>query len=119
MLLPWLNDSEKEKHQPLSHKPQPVSGSDTRLCLFDRLHEGDAKKRVEALRRITNIKQLKGKLSSQKDNQIHSSYNHDSRYLNQMRPVNHIFVFRSNIDIQNDRINSRLMETIKGDQRYI
>ena len=118
--LPWLSDSETANQQPSSaaERQHPVSGSDTRLCLFDRLHERNVKKDVEVLRRITNIKELKGKLNSQKDEQIHSSYNHDSRYLNQMKPVNHIFLFRSNIDIRNDRINSRLTEAIKEEHKH-
>ena len=66
------------------------------------------KKDEEALRRVTNVKELKGKLNSQKDQQLHAAYNHDSRYLNQMKAVNHIFLFRSNIDIRNDNINQRL-----------
>ena len=57
---------------------------------------------------MTNVKELKGKLNSQKDEQLHAAYNHDSRYLNQMKAVNHIFLFRSNIDIRNDNINQRL-----------
>ena len=51
---------------------------------------------------------MKGKLNTQKDEQLHASYNHDSRYLNQMKPINHIFLFRSNIDVHNEKINERL-----------
>ena len=60
------------------------------------------KKDEEALRRVTNVKELKGKLNSQKDEQFHAAYNHDSWYLNQMKAVNHIFLFRLNIDIDID-----------------
>ena len=66
------------------------------------------KKDEEALRRVTNVKELKGKLNSQNDEQLHAAYHHDSSYLNQMKAVNHIFLFRSNIDIRNDDTNQRL-----------
>ena len=92
----------------------PVTGSDQHLCLFDRLHERNAKKDEEALRRVRNIKELKGNLNTQKDEQLHLLYNHDTRYLNQMKPVNHIFLFRSNIDIHNERINQRQIDGLKA-----
>jgi hypothetical protein len=50
------------------------------LCLFDRLHERNAKKEEESLRRVNNIKELRGKLNTQKDEQLHAAFNHDSRY---------------------------------------
>ena len=49
--------------------------------------------------------QRENKLDNQKDEQLHMSYNHDSRYLNQMKHINHVFLFRSNIDINNEKIN--------------
>lgn len=109
--LPWLNGEVKnckDSHTKKKSGKHPVSGCEHHLCLFDRLHEKNVKKDEEALRRVTNVKELKGKLNSQKDEQLHAVYNHDSRYLNQMKAVNHIFLFRSNIDIRNDNINQRL-----------
>ena len=41
----------------------PVSGSEHHLSLYDRLHEKNVKKDEEALRRVTNVKELKGKTS--------------------------------------------------------
>ena len=93
--LPWLNDNHRNGDDKCSTtKTHPVTGSDQHLCLFDRLHERNAKKDEEALRRVRNIKELKGNLYTQKDEQLHLLYNHDTRYLNQMKPVNHIFLFR-------------------------
>lgn len=77
--LPWLNDSDTAKHQPLSDSHYSVTGSDTHSCLIDNLHEINVKKE-EVLRRITIIKELKGKLNSQKHEQIHAFYDHDNRY---------------------------------------
>lgn len=103
--LPWL-DSGKEGNLAIqSFELHPVLGSAQHLCLFDRLHKRKVKKEEETLRCITNIKELKGKLNTQKDEQFHASCNHDSRYLNQTKPINHIFLFRSNIDVHNQKIN--------------
>ena len=64
------------------------------------------------------VKELKGKLNTQRDEQIHASYNHDSRYLNNMKPVNHIYLFRSNIDIRNENINQRLKTGLTSCFKY-
>ena len=113
--LPLLNDNYVGGNDKGSTtKVHPVTGSDKHLCLFDRLHERNAKKDEEALRRVRNIKELKGNLNTQKDEQLHVLYNHDTRYLNQMKPVNHIFLFRSNIDIHNERINRRQEDGLRA-----
>ena len=66
------------------------------------------------LRRVRNVKELKGNLNTQKDEQLHLQYNHDTRYLNQMKPVDHIFLFRSNIDIHNERINRHQKDGLRA-----
>lgn len=96
--LPWL-DSGKGNPAIQSFEVHPVLGSAQHLCLFDRLHERNVKKEEDTLHCVMNIKELKGKLNTQKDEQLHASYNHDSRYLNQMKPINHISLFRSNINV--------------------
>ena len=113
--LPWLNENRRNGDgKCITTKIHPVTGSDQHLCLFDRLHERNAKKDEEALRRVRNVKELKGTLNTQKDEQLHLLYNHDTRYLNQMKPVNHIFLFRSNIDIHNERINRRQIDGLRA-----
>ena len=59
----------------------PVTGSKMRLCLFDRFHETNTKRREEILRRITFVKELNGLINSQRDEQLHSSCRYDSRFL--------------------------------------
>ena len=84
------------------------------ICLFDGLHERNAKNDEEASRRVRNIKALKGNLNAQKDEQLHLLYNQDTRYLNQMKPVNHIFLLLSNIDIHNEGINRHQKEGLRA-----
>ena len=112
--LPWIETRKNPSSKGNKGDLHPVSGSEQHLCLFDRLHERNAKKEVEILRRVTNVKELKGKLNTQKDEQLHAAYNHDTKYLNQMKPVNHIFLFRSNIDIHNEKINQRIQNGLKA-----
>ena len=113
--LPRLNDNHRNGDDKCSTaRIHPVTGNDQHLCLFDRLHERNAKKDEEVLKRVRNVKELKGNLNTQKDEQLHLLYNHDTRYLNQMKPVNHIFLFRSNIDIHNERINRRQKDGLRA-----
>ena len=94
--LPWIETRKNPSSKGNKGDLHPVSGTEQHLCLFDRLQERNARKEEEILRRVTNAKELKGKLNTKKDEQLHAAYNHDARYLNQMKPVNHIFLFRSN-----------------------
>lgn len=59
---------------------------------------------------LRNVEKLKGNLNTQKDEQLRHLFNYNTRYFNQLKPVNHIFLFYSNIDIQNERINRWLEE---------
>ena len=116
--LPWLDLGKEGNSAIQSFEVHPVLGSAPHLCLFDRLHERNVKKKEETLRCVRNIKGLKGKLNTHKDEQLHASYNHDSRYLNQMKPINHIFLFRSNIDVHNEKINKRLKKGLTSAFNY-
>ena len=102
--IPWIEFTNYNNGIPATSEAHPISASAQHLCLFDRFHERNAK-RKEALRHVTNIMELKGKLDTQKGEQLDASYNHNSRYFNQMKPINHIFLFRSIIDIHNEKIN--------------
>ena len=79
----------------------PVTGSNTHLCLFDRFHERNPVKRKEILRRVTHVKELKGVVNTSRDKQLHAAHRYDSGFLNGMKPVNHIFLLRSIIDLKN------------------
>ncbi|MES9880904.1 MAG: hypothetical protein ABW185_08490 [Sedimenticola sp.] len=116
--LPWLTGTERRHDCTDSQYVHPISGSDWHLCLFDRFHERNVKKEEEVMRRITHVKQLKGRLNSQKDEQLHAKYNHDMRYLNEMQPINHIFLFRCNIDVHNERVNHRMLEELKSNYGF-
>ena len=58
------------------------------------------------------MKELKGRLSMQQDEQLHSACRYDSRFFNNMKPVNHIFLFRSIIDLRNCEKNKKKISHI-------
>ena len=98
--LPWL-EKENASTTSMIHDVHPVTGSSTHLCLFDRFYERNTVKRKEILRRVTHVKELKGVVNTQRDEQLHAALRYDSRFLNGMKPVNHIFLLRSIIDFKN------------------
>ena len=55
----------------------PVTGSSTHLCLFDRFHERNTVKRKEIFRRVTHVKELKGMVNTQRDEQLHAAHRYD------------------------------------------
>ena len=72
------------------------------------------KKEDEVLRRVTHVRQLKGLVNTQTQEQLNNFYNKDSHFLNSMKPVNHIFLFRSNIDFRNEKVNLKNLHDIQA-----
>ena len=97
----------KEPHLNVTHcaNSHPINGSSVRMCLFDRFHEKNTKESKEILRRVTHVEKLSGFLNTQRDEQLHSACRYDSRFYNNMLPVNHIFLFRSIMDFRNESQN--------------
>ena len=58
------------------------------------------------------MKELKGRLNTQQDEQFHSACRYDSRFFNNMKPVDHIFLFRSIIDLRNCGTNKKKISRI-------
>ena len=93
----------------------PVTGSYVHLCLFDRFHEGNASKPKEILRHITHVPQL---LNTQHEEQLNYSINKDTRFINQIKPVNHLFLFRCITDIRNRKINDKIIDNLQNMSKF-
>ncbi len=78
------------------------------------LHEKNVKKEDEVLRQVTHVKQLNGLINTQGQEQLNNVYNKDRHFLNSMKPVNHIFLFQSNFDFCNERINQKNLQEIQA-----
>ena len=68
---------------------------------------------MKVLRRVMHVRQLNGLINTQRQEQLYNVFNKDNRFLNSMTPVNHIFLFRSNIDMMNERINQNNIHNIQ------
>ena len=108
--LDWLNDVQSSGNTVVTG--HPITGSNDHFCLFDRFHESNPQHEREMLRRVTHVKQLNGLINTQRQEQLYNVFNRDSRFLNPMTPVNHIFLFRSNIDLLNERTNEKNISNI-------
>ena len=77
------------------------------------------KKESENLRHITMIKELRTNINSQVVEQLHSSTKYSVHSLNNMKPVNHIFLMRSMLDHRNLRKKQSLtskLQTLSSQQ---
>lgn len=116
--MPWVNDKPNEKplHIDVDHqytKPiHPITGLSDHYCLFDVFHENNTVQRKEILRRTKFVPQLSGSLNTQVEEQLHRAYTRDSYFLDGMSSTNHIFIFRSNIDIRNEQFNDHAKQKI-------
>ena len=111
--FPFLEDNTPARQEIMDIDCHPITGSNVRLVLFDVFHQGNTKSTVESLRRIGCVKELKGMLNSQAAEQLHHSFNKDKHFLNQMTPLNHIFMFRSMIELRNETKNLKMSNKIK------
>ena len=68
--FPWMSSS-NEPLTKIEGKVHPITGSDIRLYLFDRFHEGNSSSDIEYLRRINNIPQLNSVVNSQVQGQLY------------------------------------------------
>ena len=92
----------------------PVTGSDNYLSLLDRFHEKNTNRAEEILRRVGCVKELRSKINTQVEEQLHSIFVKDRHFLNMMTPVNHIFLMRSNLDLYNISKNNMVVARLKS-----
>ena len=64
------------------------------------------------------LKQLNGLIITHGQKQLNNVYNKDRHFLNSLKPVNHIFLFRSNIDFRNERINQKNLQEIQASTHH-
>ena len=95
------------------HQVHLVTGTDIRLCLFDRFHESNTSLEIESLRKIGCVLELNGMFNSEVEEQLHLKFDSNKRFLNMMTPINHIYLFRSIIDYHNSNKNSNFMKTLE------
>ena len=117
--FPWMEGcTVVPENEAFEGEPHPITGSKTRLCLFDRFHEKNTVSEVEILRRITFIPQLHGILNTQVEEQLHLRYDSDKRFLNRMLPVHHIFLFRSILNYHNINKNSKVIKRLQKQTNF-
>eukprot|EP00795_Rhopilema_esculentum_P004137 gene4136-20321_t len=119
--FPWLLNNPSSKNDLYSHNGDchPISGSNVRLALFDRFHEKNTSCETEALRRITCVAELAGQINSEVVEQIHGSFGKNIHFMNQLSPTNHIFLFRSIIDLRNEARNAEFLKKIEEKTKMV
>ena len=118
VLMPWLHQNccltREQLHVAEDHSydrtTHPVTGVSDRYCLFDKLHEGNTKKEVEVLRRTEHVPELNGIINTETEEQLHNAMGRDRYFMNNMSATRHIFLFRSNVDLRNIRLNKAATE---------
>ena len=59
----------------------PLTGSNVCQVLFDRFHESNTSSEVEAVRRITCMKELAGRINSEAAGKLHGPFNKNQHFL--------------------------------------
>ncbi|XP_034055086.1 uncharacterized protein LOC117534921 isoform X2 [Gymnodraco acuticeps] len=95
--LPWL-DCKKLAPDPECH---PITGSAEHYALYDRFHEDNTKDARDALRRLSLVPQLAGKLNNQVAEQLYARMKKNNYFLNMALPTTHLFLMRNIIHHHN------------------
>jgi hypothetical protein len=106
--IPCLDPASWRMHRAeheYSKRPHPLTGSYSHFCSYDRFHQHNSKKAKEWLRRLDSVLQLRGKINSQVVEELFSQIQRSRFFLNQMSPINHIFIVRLMLHLRNEELN--------------
>ncbi|XP_046567032.1 uncharacterized protein LOC124275490 [Haliotis rubra] len=84
------------------------------FCLLDRFHEGNTKSEQELLRRISLVPEMKGRINSQVEEQMHRKMNRNNYFLDVMSPGNYMFVLRLLLHFYNQQTNKKMTAAVEG-----
>ncbi|XP_023135242.1 uncharacterized protein LOC111574730 isoform X2 [Amphiprion ocellaris] len=107
--LPWLN-STKPVPDCDGH---PVTGSAEHYALYDRFHEDQTKDPRDALRKLSLVRQLAGKVSSQIVTQLFAKMRKNNYFLNMASPSTRLFLMRNIIHHYNTHRNKQQLDTME------
>ena len=111
--IPWLDPRYQQHSGDHEKSCHPVTRSNNRFCLFDKLHQSNTKKREEILRHIDLVPQLRFQLNSQAQEQLFSLLKRNSYFLNMMGPGTHLLVNRLIINDHNVEKNNKFRSDIE------
>ncbi len=123
--MPWVTDA--LRGQPPGNPatdsnqrtPHPLSGSNRYLCLFDTLHEENSSNDSDLLRRTRCVKQIEGIFCTEAMEQLNNVMNRNNYFINQMSPVNAIFMQRLAMELSNREKNRRTLIQQQKQAKYI
>ena len=109
--MPMLDDDRPVvTNDPSVH---PITGSSCHYMLFDWFHQSNTKVPVEALRRASAVKELRGIVNTQAAEQLHRDKSRDVYFFNQMKPFNHVFTFKLITHLKNQLRNKKILEGMR------
>ena len=92
----------------------PVTGSLIHLGLFNRFHKTNASKPKKNSSAHHKCAQLNGILKTQLEEQLNFSVNKDTRFISQMKPINHLFLFCCIMNIPIKKINDKTVNNLEA-----
>ena len=119
--MPWLHENcslnkkqiQATQEHDFNTTVHPITGVSAQYCLSDKLHEGNTKQEIEVLRRTEHVPELNGIINTESEEQLHNAMGRDRYFMNSMNAVRHIFLFRSNVDQRNTRLNTAATEHLR------
>lgn len=110
ILRPLYSAPEEVWEHSYSRELHPVTQTSSTYCAVDRFHKHNIKTDSEKLRDIDIVKQLKGNLNTQVQEQLFQQLGKDLYFLNMLTPYNYLFILRLVLHLHNETITKRQMQ---------
>lgn len=101
---------EELREHSYSREVHPVTQTSATYCAVDRFHKHNIKTNSEKLRDIDIVKQLKGNLNTQVDEQLFQQLGKDLYFLNMLTPYNYLFILRLVLHLHNETVTKRQIQ---------
>ena len=99
----------QEEHRHSTRDLHPVTQVVDTHCAVDRFHKANIKTDTEKLRDVDIVKQLRGNLNTQVEEQLFRQLGRDTYFLNMLTPNNYLFVLRLLLHLHNIGITDEQM----------
>jgi len=91
----------------------PVTGSSDTYCATDQFHLKNIKTEVDKLRNLKLVRELRGRLNSQVEEQLFSHFHKNAYFLNSMTPYKFMFTLRLLLHLRNVKLVAQQLLSAK------
>jgi len=102
-----------------STQPHPVTQTTNHYSLADEFHKRNVKSKKDKIRYVSCVQELRGKLNTQRHEQLFRTMVKHDYYLNSMTPGNYMFTLRLLLSMRNSVLEQDQLGKLKASSRTV